>query len=96
VPTFAYVPDSHGIAESALSEFGSEVCCHAVESPRTAARSRFGARALAAAHCVAVLTLGGDGTNRAFALGWRRSAAADFDQQRSRASSKRLPAPRLD
>ncbi len=30
-----------------------------------------GARALAAAGCAAVLTLGGDGTNRAFALGWR-------------------------
>ena len=70
---FAYVPDSHGIAESALAEFGSEVCARAVESPRTASAldTIRGARALAAAGCAAVLTLGGDGTNRAFALGWR-------------------------
>jgi predicted polyphosphate/ATP-dependent NAD kinase len=71
--TFAYVPDSHGIAAAALSEFGSEVCSHAVEAPHTASPldTIRGARALAAANCAAVLTLGGDGTNRAFTLGWQ-------------------------
>jgi len=56
-----------------LSDFGSEICSRAVESPRTASTldTIRGARALAAANCIAVLTLGGDGTNRAFALGWR-------------------------
>jgi len=70
---FAYVPDSHGIAESALSEFGTEVCGRAVESPHTSSAldTIRGARALASEGCAAVLTLGGDGTNRAFALGWR-------------------------
>ena len=70
---FAYVPDSHGIAESALSEFGDEVCARAVESPRTGERARYDSRRARARRrrCAVVLTLGGDGTNRAFALGWR-------------------------
>jgi len=70
---FTYVPDSHGIAESALSEFGAEVCSRAVEAPRTASTldTIRGAKALSAVGCAVVLTLGGDGTNRAFTLGWR-------------------------
>jgi predicted polyphosphate/ATP-dependent NAD kinase len=70
---FAYVPDSHGIAASALAEFGDEVCYRAVDAPHTASAldTIRGARALRDADCAAVLTLGGDGTNRAFALGWR-------------------------
>ena len=68
--TFAYVPDSHGITESALAEFGAEINHHAVESPQTASTldTIRGASALAAVGCSVVLTLGGDGTNRAFAL----------------------------
>ena len=68
------MPDSHGIAESALSEFGiggmqlRQSSRHSTASTLDTIR---GARALAAANCVVVLTLGGDGTNRAFALGWR-------------------------
>jgi predicted polyphosphate/ATP-dependent NAD kinase len=71
--TFAYVPDSHGIAAAALAEFGAQVCAHAVEAPHTSSAldTTRGARALAAAGCAVVLTLGGDGTNRAFALGWQ-------------------------
>ncbi len=71
--TFAYVPDSHGIAESALAEFAGEACFHAVDSPpiaNTLGTIR-GAQALSTAGCAVVLTLGGDGTNRAFTLGWR-------------------------
>ncbi len=71
--TFAYVPDSHGIAESALNEFGADLCHHPVDSPPIASTlgTIRGAQALKSAGCAAVLTLGGDGTNRAFALGWR-------------------------
>ncbi len=71
--TFAYVPDSHGIAEAALEEFGADVCHHAVDSPPIASAlgTIRGAQALKANGCAAVLTLGGDGTNRAFTLGWR-------------------------
>ncbi|HEY6599324.1 MAG TPA: NAD(+)/NADH kinase [Pseudomonadales bacterium] len=71
--TFAYVPDSHGITESALAEFGAEISRRAVDSPQTASAldTIRGARELLAIGCAVVLTLGGDGTNRAFALGWR-------------------------
>jgi predicted polyphosphate/ATP-dependent NAD kinase len=70
---FIYVPDSHGIAESALSEFDGEACYRAVDSPSiaNALGTTRGAQALSSTGCAAVLTLGGDGTNRAFALGWR-------------------------
>lgn len=70
---FVYVPDSHGIAESALSEFDGEACYRAVDSPpiANALGTIRGAHALSCAGCAVVLTLGGDGTNRAFALGWR-------------------------
>ena len=71
--TFVYVPDSHGIAESALAEFAGEACYRAVDSPSiaNALGTIRGAQALSSTGCAAVLTLGGDGTNRAFALGWR-------------------------
>ena len=71
--TFAYVPDSHGIAESALAEFADGACHHAVDSPPIASAlgTIRGAEALSRAGCSVVLTLGGDGTNRAFTLGWR-------------------------
>ena len=72
---FVYVPDSHGIAESALEEFGDQVCCDAVDAPRTGSvlDTIRGGRGLCAAHCAVVLTLGGDGTNRAVVLGWRNA-----------------------
>ena len=70
---FAYVPDSHGIAEAALAEFGGRVTARAVEAPRTGSvlDTTRGAISLSKAGCAAVITLGGDGTNRAFTLGWR-------------------------
>ncbi len=70
---FRYVPDAHGIAESALAEFGGEIDAKAVEAPQTASAldTVRGAASLRAAGCAVVLTLGGDGTNRAFAKGWR-------------------------
>ena len=70
--SFAYVPDSHHIAESALSEFDGNVCARAVDAPQSGSvfDTIYGARALAAERCAVVLTLGGDGTNRAVAIGW--------------------------
>lgn len=70
---FRYVPDAHDLAQSALAEFAGQLDAQPVEGPRTASAldTIRGASELAAAGCGAVLTLGGDGTNRAFALGWR-------------------------
>jgi len=70
---FAYVPDSHGIARAALDEFDATIHVEAVAAPATASAldTEHGARSLAALDCGVVLTLGGDGTNRAFVKGWR-------------------------
>ena len=70
---FRYMPDTHGLAADATREFSDEGSFVAVESARTASTldTTLAARALREEGCAAVLTLGGDGTNRAFALGWR-------------------------
>jgi hypothetical protein len=70
---FTYAPDTHQITASALAEFGSDVDAHAVDTPRTgsALDTVRAAIALREAGCAIVITLGGDGTNRAFAKGWR-------------------------
>jgi predicted polyphosphate/ATP-dependent NAD kinase len=71
--SFRYVPDSHDLTERALAEFAGEIDAQPVDAPRTSSAldTTRGAASLAAAGCGAVLTLGGDGTNRAFVLGWR-------------------------
>lgn len=70
---FRYLPDTHDIAKSAFAELAGDVVAKPVDAPRTASTldTIRGAEALRAAGCAAVLTLGGDGTNRAFARGWR-------------------------
>jgi predicted polyphosphate/ATP-dependent NAD kinase len=70
---FRYVPDTHDLAQNALADFSAQIDAQPVDGPRTASAldTIRGATELAAAGCGAVLTLGGDGTNRAFALGWR-------------------------
>ncbi len=73
VERFVYLPDSHGIVDSALEDLDAEAEFEALESPGTASaldttRIAHQMRDLAVD---AVITLGGDGTNRAFALGWR-------------------------
>lgn len=70
---FRFVPDTHDLAENALAEFAGEIDAKAVDAPRTSSAldTTRGAVSLRDAGCVAVITLGGDGTNRAFALGWR-------------------------
>ena len=70
---FRFLPDTHGITEAALEEFASELRFAPVDSPETgsALDTTRAAAGLKDAGCAVVITLGGDGTNRAFALGWR-------------------------
>ncbi len=69
---FVYHNDAHGIVEQALEEVGGDVCATAVDSTQmgNALDTISAARALRDAACDVVVTLGGDGTNRAFCLGW--------------------------
>lgn len=69
---FLYLPDAHGIVASGLDECG-DVNARPVASPMTdsALDTVRAARAMREAGCAVVVTLGGDGTNRAAALGWR-------------------------
>lgn len=73
VRDFRYMPDTHGITAAAAEEFGDEATFVAVEATQTASTldTIRAAESLQAEGCGAVITLGGDGTNRAFALGWR-------------------------
>ena len=70
---FVYMPDSYSIVESAAQEHASQAKFTAVDFPDTnsALDTIRCAGNLRDAGCGAVVTLGGDGTNRAFALGWR-------------------------
>jgi hypothetical protein len=75
---FLYVPDGHDIAASAFDEIlgktnaDARIVAKPVDAPRTdcALDTIHGARALRDAGCAVAITLGGDGTNRAFTLGW--------------------------
>lgn len=70
---FFYMPDPNGLVSSALDELDIDGCFEAVESPRTASAldTERAAAAMRDAGCAAVVTLGGDGTNRAVVRGWR-------------------------
>jgi hypothetical protein len=71
-PSFRYMPDSHAIAETAVEDIEG-IDAREVEAPQTASMldTVRAARSLQAAGCACVITLGGDGTNRAFCKGWR-------------------------
>jgi len=71
--TVAYLDDGHGIVRTALAEVGAALHRTAVAATETANAldTISAARALQAVGCDVVITLGGDGTNRAFTLGWR-------------------------
>ena len=73
VRDFRYMPDTHGITAAAAEEFGDEATFVPVETTHTASAldTVRAAESMRAEGCGAVITLGGDGTNRAFALGWR-------------------------
>ena len=70
---FVYHNDAHGIAQQALDEFGSDISATAVDSTQmtSALDTISAARAMRDQDCDVVMTLGGDGTNRAFCLGWQ-------------------------
>ena len=70
---FCYLPDSHRITESAIEGLDREARFEPVDSPETGSALdtiRAAAR-MRERGCGVVITLGGDGTNRAAALGWR-------------------------
>jgi predicted polyphosphate/ATP-dependent NAD kinase len=75
---FLYVPDGHDIAASAFEDVlgkvdsDCEIVVKPVAAPQTdsALDTIRGARSLRDAGCAVAITLGGDGTNRAFILGW--------------------------
>jgi len=71
--SFRFIPDTHDLAANALAEFAGQIEAQEVAAPRTGSvlDTMRGAISLRAAGCGAVITLGGDGTNRAFATGWR-------------------------
>ena len=72
---FVYLPDSHGLAAAAFDGVAAPLCHAPVEMPRTADAldTIRAAERMRAAGCAVVMTLGGDGTNRALALGWRNA-----------------------
>jgi hypothetical protein len=69
---FVYHNDAHGITRGALEEFATDVRATTVDSTQmgSALDTISAARAMREAQCDVVITLGGDGTNRAFCLGW--------------------------
>lgn len=70
---FVLMPDSHGLARSAFDGLDGEIQCESVAVPETASAldTIRAAAQMRATGCGVVITLGGDGTNRALALGWR-------------------------
>ena len=70
---FVYLPDDHQLVASALH--GLPVHAEPLSMPMsgTAADSERAARLLADRGCAVVVSLGGDGTNRAIARGWQRA-----------------------
>ena len=68
---FVYLKDRHGIVENALGELPDVNATPVAEGDTmTALDTISAARAMRDAQCSMVVTLGGDGTNRAFCLGW--------------------------
>ncbi|MEM1231415.1 MAG: NAD(+)/NADH kinase [Pseudomonadota bacterium] len=68
-----YLADRHGIVEQALAELKLKLDAQPVDATAmsSALDTISAARAMKDAGCAVVMTLGGDGTNRAFCLGWR-------------------------
>ncbi len=68
---FVYLKDRHGIVETALADVTGVTSRAVAEGDTmTALDTITAARAMRDAGCSIVMTLGGDGTNRAFCLGW--------------------------
>ncbi len=71
--SIAYMDDPHGIVHMALEDTGGNLDSQAVNATRTGSvmDTVSAARALQEIPCQVVITLGGDGTNRAVAQGWQ-------------------------
>jgi hypothetical protein len=71
--SFVYLDDSRAIARSSFAEFGDAVVarCLPFRPSDSAQDTMRAAEAMRQAGCAVLLTLGGDGTNRAVALSWR-------------------------
>ena len=69
---FLYMPDSHHLAASAFEGLDEQARWSAVAVPGAASDldTRRAAERMKEAGCAAVISLGGDGTNRALARGW--------------------------
>jgi hypothetical protein len=69
---FLYLDEPHGLVGAALAELGGDWVAHPAGSPVTGQWSDTVAASAAMRDkgCAVVVTLGGDGTNRAAALGW--------------------------
>lgn len=69
---FVYLADPHGLTEAALADLHGDWVAHPAGAPVTGRWSDTVAAAAAMRDkgCAVVVTLGGDGTNRAAALGW--------------------------
>ena len=68
LPTIRYLPDAHGICQSAIDELAMPAEPLSIAVQASAIDTTRAAAALAGAG--AVIVLGGDGTNRAFVKGW--------------------------
>ncbi len=73
VSEFLYMPDRHRIVETAIDGLDADAIFTAVETPDTSSvlDTIRAATRMREAGCTVVITLGGDGTNRAVALGWQ-------------------------
>jgi predicted polyphosphate/ATP-dependent NAD kinase len=69
---FVYLPDHGALVESAAAALPVEIRLRPVDIPRTASAldTTRAAAQMRAAGCAVLVTLGGDGTNRAVARGW--------------------------
>ncbi len=70
-----YMDDAHGIAHTAIAESAlpRSIKVERIPTPKTSSAldTLAAAEAFSQTDCNVVMTLGGDGTNRAFVKGWR-------------------------
>jgi predicted polyphosphate/ATP-dependent NAD kinase len=75
IDRFVYMPDCHGIVSAAVEDLGEDAVFERLPSPVTdsALDTTRAAERMRELDVGCVITLGGDGTNRAFALGWQEA-----------------------